>query len=461
MWEQIAANRRRSALLIALMLGVLLLVGAMTGGVLAGPEGLMLGVVLALIVFGVQWLVYATAAESVLLTGTHAREISRDDSPQLFNVVEEMKIAAGLTHFPRIYIIDDPSPNAFAIGRKPDRCAVAVTTGLMHRLNRDELQGVIAHEIAHIKNQDVHFMTLAGVMLGSVVLLSHVLLRVVQFGGRGRSRSSSRGGGGQAQLVLLLVALLLAILGPLLAQLLYFACSRKREYLADACGAQYTRYPEGLASALEKISLARIPVTCANKVNAPLFIVNPLAASGSSTSLFATHPPTVERIRILRSMAGASLADYEQAYRRNTGHGLLGAGSLRDTASQPIREASPAGPVETRQAVHNLKYRHHGYIALTCNCGLEIGVPPGYERATIRCVRCASELPIPAAAPPVLPASKPSAAPAEVLQYKRLARGKPAWESFRCACGRPIQLSPAFSAPRVRCAHCQRTIEVV
>jgi heat shock protein HtpX len=461
MWDQIRANRRRSTVLITLMLAVLLLLGAGAGGAFAGPDGLIFGVLIALVIFGIQWLIYATAAESVLLSGANAREITRDDSPQLFNIVEEMKIAAGLAHFPRIYLFDEPAPNAFAIGRKPEKCAVAVTTGLLHRLNRDELQGVIAHELAHIKNHDVHFMTLAGVMLGSIVILSEILLRTLRFGGRGRTRSDSRGGGGggQAQLVLVLMAIVFAILGPLLAQFLYFACSRKREYLADACGAQFTRYPEGLAAALEKISLTRIPVTCANPANAPLFIVNPLTATGAATRLFATHPPTTERIRILRAMAGASLADYEQAYRRNTGTGLLTAGNLRGDTPQAIRPGSAAGPVETRQTVHDLKYRHHGYVPLTCSCGLELAIPPGYERSTIRCVRCSSELPIPAAAPPVL--TPPTPQPAEVLQYKRIARAKPGWESFRCGCGRAIQLSPAFSAPRVRCTHCQRTIEIV
>jgi heat shock protein HtpX len=345
---------------------------------------------------------------------------------------------------------------------------VAVTTGLLHRLNRDELQGVIAHEIAHIKNRDVHFMTLAAVMLGSIVILSELFWRALRFGGRRSSRASARGGG-QAQLLLVIVALVLAVLGPLLARLLYFAISRKREYLADACGAQFTRYPEGLAAALEKISQARIPLTCANKVNAPLFIINPLAASGFSGGLFATHPPTAERIRILRSMTGAGLADYEQAYRRHRGHGLLGAAPLRDSVPQPIREPSDDGPIATRQAVQSLKYRQHGYLALVCGCGLEIAVPPAYERATVRCVRCAATLPIPVAAPPrpVTPLAPPTPAPAtasaptEVLQYKRPARGRPAWEAFRCACGRPVQLSPAFCAPRVRCGHCRRLIEIV
>ena len=149
---------------------------------------------------------------SVLLAGSGAHEIQKDDSPRLFNVVEEMVLASGLGYTPRIYLIDDPAPNAFAIGRKPGSSAVAVTTGLLHRLNRDELQGVIAHEIGHLKNQDVKFMTLAAVMLGSIVMLSEIFLRSLRFGGRSSRRSESRGGGGQAQLILLVIAIAFAIL---------------------------------------------------------------------------------------------------------------------------------------------------------------------------------------------------------------------------------------------------------
>jgi heat shock protein HtpX len=455
MWEQIRANHRRSVVLITGMATVLLLLGALAGGALAGTDGIVVGVGIALVLWGVQLAIYNTNAESVLLHGAFAKELQRDDSPQLFNVVEEMKLASGLPFMPRIVLIDDPSPNAFAIGSKPENSAIAVTTGLLHRLNRDELQGVIAHEIGHLKNRDVQFMTLAAVMLGSIIILSEIVLRTMRLGGRGRARSSARGGG-QAQLILLLVAIVFAILGPIMAQLLYFACSRKREFLADACAAQFTRYPEGLASALEKIALARIPATFANKTTAALCIVNPLAATGESVSLFATHPPTAERIRILRGMAGASLAAYEDAYRRAKGAGLLGEQTLRSDQPQPIRPPNPAGPIEERRDVRAMSYRANGYLAVHCNCGAEIHVPEGYERNEIRCIRCGSVLLVPRAAPA---ASSPVAAPMPLppLQYTRTRAG---WESFRCACGRTVQLSPAFAASRVRCNGCGRTIEV-
>lgn len=451
MWEQIQANRRRSTVLISMMAVVLVLLGYVAGEALAPGGGGVFGLGVALVIFLVQMGVYFGAAESVLLNGAYAREIQRDDSPQLFNVVEEMKIAAGLPAMPRIYLIDDPAPNAFAIGRRPDKTAVAVTTGLLHRLNRDELQGVIAHEIGHIRNRDVQFMTLAAIMLGSIVVLSEIALRSMRFGGRARSRSSSRGGG-QAQLILLVIALLLAILGPLMAQLLYFACSRKREYLADASGAQFTRYPEGLASALEKIEAAHAAPAFASKATAAMFIINPLAAAGESVSLFSTHPPTTERIRILRGMTGASLADYEAAYRKAKGAGVIGAASLRQATAEAIRPPSAAGPIESRTSAQSAARRAFGYLTVHCNCGLDISVPEGYEQNEIRCIRCGSVLPVPkAVAPPVIGPTTPP------LQYSRRSTG---WESFRCACGRTLQISPAFAAPFIRCNSCGRQINV-
>lgn len=463
MWEQILANRRRSAVLIIGMAVILLLIG-FAGGELIAPDAGVLGVLLALLVWGGMMLAYFTSAESILMHGANARELKRDDSPQLFNVVDEMRLASGLGFMPRIYLIDDPAPNAFAVGRKPETSAIAVTTGLMYRLNRDELQGVIAHEIGHLKNRDVQFMTLAAVMLGTIVILSEIVRRYFWYGGRGRSRSDSRsgGGGGQAQIIILVVGLLFAILGPIMAQLLYFACSRKREYLADASSAQFTRYPEGLASALEKISQAHVPLSFASKATAPMFIVNPLSAAGDEPdSVFASHPPTKERIRVLRAMTGASFADYEAAYRRAKGGALIGARTLQTASQEAIRAPSNEGPIHARHEVHDITRRALGYLRVSCNCGLEISVPEGYEQDSIRCFRCGSVLPIPSAASALPAQSVTTAAPPVIplapLQFHRTG-GR--WESFRCACGRTIQLSPAFDASHIRCTACGRTIQI-
>lgn len=456
MWEQIAANRRRSIVLVSTMV-LVLAGGGYAAGELLAPGAGPLGLGAAGLIAGVLLLTYWFAAESVLLNGAMVRELARDDCPRLFNVVDEMKLAAGLGFSPKVYLVEDAVPNAFAIGRHPANYAIAVTSGLLHRLNRDELQGVIAHEISHLKNQDVKFMTLAAVLLGSIVILSDVARRMLWYGGRGRRRSDSRGGG-QAQAVILIIGLVFVLVGPLMAQLLYFACSRKREFLADACAAQYTRYPDGLAAALEKISGNGRALSFGHKALAPLFIVNPFTAAGvAAPSLFATHPPTAERVRILRGMGGASLADYESAYRQATRAALLGSRSLAGTAPQTIRAPSTEGPVESRPEVADLIYRRHGYLPLQCHCGLEIKVPEGYERDAIHCIRCGSVLPLPTVATAGSDPSAAAAGPAPALAYQRATRG---WESFRCTCGRTIQLSPAFAAPHVRCHHCRRLIEV-
>jgi heat shock protein HtpX len=193
MWEQIQANRRRSAVLIIGMAVILLLIG-FAGGELIAPNAGTLGLLFALLLWGGMMVAYFTSAESILMAGAYARELKKEDSPQLFNIVDEMRLASGLGFMPRIFLIDDPAPNAFAVGRKPKTSSITVTTGLMYRLNRDELQGVIAHEMGHLKNRDVQFMTLAAVMLGSIVILSEIVRRSLWFGGRGRSRSDSRGG---------------------------------------------------------------------------------------------------------------------------------------------------------------------------------------------------------------------------------------------------------------------------
>ncbi len=475
MWEQIRANRRRSVLLISGMVGVLLMIGYVGGELLLGGGGGMLGLGLGLVIWGVLMGIYYTAGESIILRSAGARPIQREDSPRLFNIVDEMKLASGLSFTPRIYLIDESSPNAFAFGRKPETSGIAVTTGLMHRLNRDELQGVVAHEIGHLRNRDVQFMTLAAVLLGSIIVLSDLFRRMMWFGGsRSRRRSDSRGGGGggQAQAILMIVALLFVILGPVMAQLLYFACSRKREYLADASAAQFTRYPEGLAAALEKIVASRGSGSFASRVTAPMFIINPLAARGSGRAgLFSTHPPTEQRIRVLRRMAGASLADYDRAFRESTGKGVIGSHTLGEAEASTIRSASENRPVATRKDTREIVYRSYGYIQLRCECGLEMSVPERYERDDIHCVRCGSVLALPAVqevidaafaratnqgsatVPPLLsPGEEPP------LSYTRTGTG---WESFRCRCGRTVQLSPAFRAPHVKCSACQRRIHVI
>lgn len=306
MWEAIRSNERKSAVLMAVMAFILVaFFGSL--GLLIG-EGDMPSALVGCVVGAVVWLVLLlvnlSSGESILLQSAGAREVKHSDAPQLYNLVEEMRIAAALPAMPRVYIINSTVPNAFAVGLKPERACVAVTSGLMERLTRDELQGVIAHELGHISNRDTLFMTLAGITMGAIVLASDMLFRVLFWGGGRRRSSGGNNNKGAGAAVIVLIALVLAILSPLIARLLYFACSRQREYLADASAAQFTRYPDALADALQKISGRQNAKTLdANRVVAPMYIINPLAAAGSS-SIFGTHPPTAERIKRLRAMRG-------------------------------------------------------------------------------------------------------------------------------------------------------------
>ncbi|MFH1735179.1 MAG: M48 family metallopeptidase, partial [bacterium] len=246
MWELIRQNKQKSVLLFVLMGICLLLLGYLIGLYIYPPEGGVLGLVIAAVIWLSMSVLSYYSGDTIILKSSRAQEVTPDIHPQLFNVVQEMKIAAALPATPKIYIIDSPALNAFATGRDPSEASVAVTAGLLSRLNRDELQGVIAHEISHIMNRDSLFMTFAGVLLGSIVIISELFVRGLYYGGgssrRFKSSGSSRGGG-QAQLIIMIAAIVFAILAPIIAQLLYFAISRRREYLADASAARLTRYP--------------------------------------------------------------------------------------------------------------------------------------------------------------------------------------------------------------------------
>ena len=392
MWEQIRSNQIRSVMLV-LFMGVLLLgVGYALGyGFMGNGTN---GLVIAAIVWLIMNLVGYFRGDSLLLTMNGARKIKKSDHPRLWNIVEEMQIASGLEKMPDIYIIDDPAMNAFATGRDPNRAAVAVTTGLLARLNRDELQGVIAHELAHIKNRDVLLMVMAGILLGSIVILAWYGSRIMLFSGGGRSRSSGGGGGGAA--IVMILAIVLAILAPIFAQLIYFAISRRREYLADASGALYTRYPEGLASALEKIAASTTPLKKANQATAPMYIMNPFRQKGrAAANLSSTHPPINERIKILRGMGQSGFADYEKAYAQVHGGGhVMPATALVGAASVPLRQASKETAADkaehvkrTREASQAL-WNTSDYRTVDCDCGTRLRIPPGYRHPKVKCPHC-------------------------------------------------------------------------
>ncbi|MFH0907296.1 MAG: M48 family metalloprotease [bacterium] len=392
MWSLIQANKRKSVLLIFLLAVVLLLLGY-SFGFLLDPSMGPVGLVGALIIWTVMMITSVAGGEKLLLAQAGAREVDRAAAPQLFNVVEEMQIASGLPVPPKIYVIDSPVPNAFAVGLNPKRAAVAVTTGLLAKLDRDELQGVIGHELAHISNRDTLFMTLAGVTVGAVVMMADVYFRGMRFRAFTSSRSSSKGNN-QGAAIMAIMAIILAILAPILAQLLYFACSRRREYLADACSAQFTRFPEGLANALEKIAGGQPQQPAASRVLAPMYIVSPLAAQSLTSNMLSTHPPIGDRIRVLRGIANnSSLAAYEESFRRlHDHHGVIGTPNLAASIDAPIRAASAplpeTDPARRWRAAQGILQQLDQLIVVSCACGLKIKLPPGFNQPTLTCPKC-------------------------------------------------------------------------
>jgi heat shock protein HtpX len=299
MYEQISSNKRKSVFLILFFLVLIFVLSWVFAQLFDfGRYAYVLAIVIAVaMTFGSYF-----ASDKLVLAVSKAKPVSQQDYPYLYNVVDGLALAAGIPK-PRCYIIDDSAPNAFASGRNPKNAIVVVTTGLLEKLNRVELEGVIAHEMSHIKNYDVLVQTLAVVMVGVIALLSDWILRSFFWGSRGRRRSSSRDRGGDIGAIIAIVGVALAIFSPIIAQLLRFAVSRKREFLADASGAMLTRYPPGLASALRKLDADREPLEVANKATAHLYIVNPLKdLKGKTNKMFSTHPPIEERIAALEHM---------------------------------------------------------------------------------------------------------------------------------------------------------------
>lgn len=489
MWEQIRANRQKTAVLVVSMALLLFVLGFVIAEAYV-PGGGFYGLAVAGGVWAVMALIAYAGGDNILLALSGAKEIEKQDAPELFNIVEEMTIASGLGKMPRVYVVPDQAMNAFAVGRKKEKAAVAVTAGLLGRLDRDELQGVVAHEVAHIVNRDVLLMTMLSVLLGTIVMTSEIFLRSLRFsGGRsarysGRSRGGSKGGGGGGALVMIIIALLLAILAPLLAQLIYFAVSRRREYLADASGAVFTRYPEGLASALEKLGGGGVPVKRASKATAAMYIVNPFAKA-KLNAMTATHPPIADRVRVLRSMGGnATFATYQQAWKNELGKksGPLPASALQDTAhGGVVRAPSVAARKDVKQQARDVGDILRGlnqFIFLPCACGLRVKLPPNYPKPEIECPRCHTLLRVPVAELATVQAAGaqmsgeleraaqiPVATPREELPPPRgvqTVRRKPGeWMTYQCSCGRMNTLSPDITATRVKCPACARETQLV
>ncbi len=305
-YGQIGANKRNSLLLALAVVVLLGTLGALIGWAVAGdPRAALPSMVIAIGVGFAASLFSYFGGDALVLRTSGAREVTAADQPQLVNVVREMAVAANVP-MPRVYLIDDTAPNAFATGRDPAHASVAITIGLLQKLDREELQGVLAHELSHVRNYDIRFSLMVGVLVGSIALLADFFLRFTFFGGgrRGRRGSSDSGGGG-LQVVIMLMALVLAVLAPIMARMVQMAVSRQREYLADASGVELTRNPYGLERALAKISLDTEPLEVANRATQHLYFENPVkAATGTSRSLFSTHPAALDRINRLRELSG-------------------------------------------------------------------------------------------------------------------------------------------------------------
>lgn len=293
-YSQISGNRRKTALILGVFVAVILALGWFVGAYIQDTTGAL---VVAFLFASFSALTSYYAGDKMAIWTSGARLVSREDATKLHRIVENLSIADGVPK-PAIYIIPDAAINAFATGRDPAHASIAVTAGAIEKLEDEELEGVLAHELSHVKNYDIRVMTLVVLLVGTIALFSDFFLRMRWLGGSRRdSRDRSDGSG-----ILLIVGLILIIVAPIVANLMKLAVSRKREYLADASGALLTRFPEGLARALEKIKTEARPLARASSATAHLFISNPFGARRIS-ALFSTHPPLEERIKLLRTMA--------------------------------------------------------------------------------------------------------------------------------------------------------------
>ncbi len=305
MYEQIASNQRKTILVVLFALVFTAAVGFVLGLVIGGGSfgASLVGLIVALVISGFGAFYTYRYGDRMILRAARARAVTHEQEPRLHNLVEGVAIAAGLPK-PAVYIVPEQAPNAFATGRDPEHSSIAVTQGLLDMMDRVELEGVLAHEMSHVKDRDILLGTVVATLVGSVVLLAEFMLRWFWWGGFGGRRG--RDGGGEGFAILAAVGLVVAIFTPLVAQVIRLAMSRRREYLADAEGAMLTRYPPGLAGALKKIAADSTPMRVANNATAHLWLSQPSRTPGEANhwfeNLFSTHPPIQDRIRRLEEM---------------------------------------------------------------------------------------------------------------------------------------------------------------
>jgi heat shock protein HtpX len=304
-YDQIAANKRNSFLMAALVVALLALLGFAIGYAVSGsPSGGVVAIGLALVVGSISGIATYFSGDKLVLAVSGAREVDEAAAPQLLNVVREMAIAANVP-MPKVYIIDDTAPNAFATGRDPAHASVAITTGLLEKLDREELQGVIGHELSHVRNLDIRFSLIVGVMVGAIAILADFFLRFTFWGGLGGRRSNRDSGGNGAAAIIAILAIVLAILAPIISRFIQLAVNRQREYLADASSIELTRNPYGLERALAKIGSDQEVLEVANRGTQHMYFTNPIKKfEARSSGLMDTHPPILDRINRLRELTG-------------------------------------------------------------------------------------------------------------------------------------------------------------
>jgi len=472
MWELIQQNKKKSQIIFVAMFFLLMGLSISIGLAVEYPVGGYWGAAIGFILWAVQSAVAYYFGDQIVLRVSQATKVSKESYPQLHNIVEEMKIAASQHYMPEIYVINDEAMNAFATGIRPEKSAICVTAGLLESLNRDELQGVVAHEMSHIINRDVLFMTFAGVMLGTINMISKGFIIGTRAGTSTR-RGRLGSGASKAHPAFMLVALAFAIIAPLLANIFYFAISRKREYLADATAVRLTRYPEGLASALEKISGTASNLVWYNSITAPMYIINPMGFADQDSLLSSsTHPPTSKRISILRALqngGAVSFRDYQTIYAKQSGDSkLLPDSALQDKNQIAVRTgmaatigAASAG-ISKKGAVRSvtdLIMANSGYMFLPCTCGLKIKVPPTLGKSSTQCPRCGKFLTVPSVTSGINHKGEKTAnIQGAASSFKR--ENPDSWESFTCGCGFTHQLSPLFRGRQVVCRKCKAKIQI-
>ena len=413
MWKQISKNKRNSFFVFLAMSLLLFVVGGALGLSYAQTfENMLFSAVLTMLIY---WLMifFGKRKSMPISVGANLKKCTKMTNSKLYNVVEEMSVAAGIGgSIPEIYIMDTPIPNAFASGFSPKKSCICVTTGLLELCNRDELQGVIAHEISHIVNRDTTYLLYASIVVSMITTMARMFARS---SGR-RSRSSS--GGHPA---IFLIILIVMILAPILAHMFYFLLSRNREYLADACAVQYTRYPAGLASALNKIS-GNIVSLDSELTGKSVFKDHPFfkasciipAVASSKDGWFSTHPSTFNRIKVLMSMTnGADFDSYNRAYSAVThkspiipqadvsscektpirvGEPMVGLVALNGGVLTPeIKKIEQEEKVERRRETEDMMWRYEGYSFIKCACETTLKCPPSFKGKEIECPHCKSK----------------------------------------------------------------------